>query len=106
MAASPIIIVQAPEFRRWLGSLRDERARARLLKSIDNLSLGRFGNAKSLGGGISELRVDYGPGYRIYFARRGSRLILLACGGDKSRQRTDIARAREIAALWEPEDGN
>lgn len=106
MRPSSITVVSTPEFRRWLRSLRDERGRARLLKSIDHLSLGQFGNAKSVGGGISELRVDYGPGYRIYFANRGSRLILLAYGGDKSRQKTDIARAREIVALWEPEDGD
>ncbi len=106
MAAPSIAIVDTAEFRRWLRSLRDERARARILKSIDHLSLEHFGNTKSVGGGISELRVDYGPGYRIYFARRGARLILLAYGGDKSRQKTDIARAREIAALWEPEHGD
>jgi putative addiction module killer protein len=106
MAVPSIAVVKTAEFRRWLRSLRDERARARLLKSIDRLSLGHFGNTKSVGGGISELRVDYGPGYRVYFARRGDRLILLTYGGDKSRQKTDIARAREIAALWEPEHGD
>jgi putative addiction module killer protein len=106
MAAPSIVVVDTAEFRRWLRSLRDARARARILKSIDHLSLGHFGNTKSVGGGIGELRVDYGPGYRIYFARRGARLILLAYGGDKSRQRTDIARAREIAARWEPEYGD
>ena len=106
MAAPSIVIVYTPELRRWLGSLRDERARARLLKAIDRLSLGHFGNTKSVGGGISELRVDYGPGYRLYFARRGTHLILLAYAGDKSRQKTDIARAREIAARWEPEHGD
>ena len=86
MAAPSIAIVDTAEFRRWLRSLRDARARARILKSVDHLSLGHFGNAKSIGGGISELRVDYGPGYRIYFARRGACLILLANGGDKTRQ--------------------
>ena len=78
----------------------------RILKSIDLLSLGHLGDAKSVGGGVSELRLDFGPGYRLYFARRGSRMILLAYGGDKSPQKTDIARAREIAAAWEPEDGD
>lgn len=106
MAAPVIAVFKTAEFRRWLRSLRDARARARILKSIDHLSLGHFGNAKSVGGGIGELRVDYGPGYRIYFARRGARLILLAYGGDKSRQRTDIVRAREIAASWEPANGD
>ncbi len=106
MGAPSIIVVDTAEFRRWLRSLRDTRALARILRSIDHLSLGHFGNTKSVGGGISELRVDYGPGYRLYFARRGERLILLAYGGDKARQRTDIVRAREIAASWEPEHGD
>ena len=106
MAAPSLVVVDTAEFRRWLRSLRDARARARILRTIDHLSLGHFGNAKSVGGGISELRVDYGPGYRIYFARRGERLILLAYGGDKSGQKNDIARARRIAASWEPENGD
>ncbi|HYG46703.1 MAG TPA: type II toxin-antitoxin system RelE/ParE family toxin [Allosphingosinicella sp.] len=106
MPAGSTTVLRTAEFRRWLASLRDERARARLLASIDRLSLGHFGNTKSVGGGISELRVDYGPGYRVYFARSGAHLILLAYGGDKSRQKADIARAREIAARWEPENGD
>jgi putative addiction module killer protein len=106
MPSGSLVVLKTAEFRHWLRSLRDERARARIFKSIDRLSLGHLGNAKSVGGGISELRVDYGPGYRIYFARRGLQLILLAYGGDKSRQKTDIARAREIAALWESENGD
>ena len=101
-----IRILQTKDYARWLSGLRDLRARARILKAVDHLSLGHFGNAKSIGGGISELRIDYGPGYRLYFARRRNRLILLAYGGDKSRQKADIARAREIAAAWELEDGN
>lgn len=105
MGARSIVVVATSEFRRWLRPLRDARARARSLKSIDHLSLGHFGNTKSVGGGISELRVDYGPGYRLYFARRGERLILLAYGGDKSQQRADIVRPREIAASWEPDHG-
>jgi putative addiction module killer protein len=103
---SSLEVVQTPTFAEWLARLRDKRARARILTRIDRLTLGHLGDAKSVGGGISELRVDYGPGYRLYFARRGERLILLAYGGDKSRQKTDIERAREIAAAWEPEDGD
>lgn len=106
MLSGALVILKTAEFRHWLRSLRDERGRARVLKSIDRLSLGHFGNTKSVGGGISELRVDHGPGYRIYYARRGAQLILLAYGGDKSRQKTDIDRARQIAASWEPEDGD
>lgn len=89
-----------------MAALRDRRAYARILTRIDRLTIGHFGDAKSVGGGVSELRVDYGPGYRLYFARRGRHLILLAYGGDKSHQKTDIERAREIVAAWEPEDGD
>lgn len=106
MPLVPLQVVQSAEFRRWIAGLRDHRARARIFKRIDLLSLGHLGDAKSVGGGVSELRLDFGPGYRLYFARRGERLILLAYGGDKSRQRHDIARAREIAAAWEAEDGD
>ena len=106
MPSGALIVLRTAEFRHWLRSLRDERARARILKSIDRLSLGHFGNTKSVGGGISELRVDHGPGYRIYYTRRGAALILLAYGGDKARQKTDIDHARRIAASWEPENGD
>jgi putative addiction module killer protein len=98
-------IVQGAAYERWFDRLPDSRAKARVLASVRRLSLGNFGNAKSLGKGLHELRVDYGPGYRIYFATYGERLLLLAYGGDKSRQKSDIARARELAAAWEPEDG-
>jgi putative addiction module killer protein len=101
---TPPDIIKTLELDRWLVSLRDNRARGRILARIRRLSLGNFGDTKSLGGGIGELRVDYGPGYRIYYAQRGDR-VLLTNGGDKSRKKSDIARAREIAAAWEPEDG-
>jgi putative addiction module killer protein len=99
-------VEQTPEFGAWFAALRDTGAKARIVTRIDRLSIGHFGDTKSVGGGVSELRVHHGPGYRLYFARRGERLILLACGGDKSTQRADIARAREIVAQWEPEDGD
>ena len=98
-------IDQTLAYRRWFDGLRDGRAKSRLLAAVRRLSLGNFGSAKSLGKGLHELRIDYGPGYRIYFATYGEHLILLAYGGDKSRQKSDIARARELAAAWEPEDG-
>lgn len=104
--APDLLVVETIEYSRWFGSLRDLRAKARIDVRIRRLALGNFGDTKSVGGGVSELRVDYGPGYRVYFARRGKRLILLTNGGDKSRQKSDIARAREIAAAWEPEDGD
>lgn len=103
MPRAPFRIVQSHAYRRWFEGLRDQRARDRVLAGVRRLSLGQFGNSKPLGAGLHELRVDCGPGYRVYFAASGQRL-LLAYGGDKSRQKADIARARAIAALWEPED--
>lgn len=101
-----IRILQTSEYSRWFGALRDERARTRILARIRRLSIGNFGDAKTVGGGVSELRIDHGPGYRLYFARRGAGLVLLLIGGDKSRQKSDIDRARTIAAEWEPEHGD
>jgi putative addiction module killer protein len=106
MPAGSITIVDTAEFRRWVVGLRDGRAKGRILARLRRLSLGNFGDTRSLSGGLHELRVDYGPGYRIYFVRRGDGLVLLALGGDKSRQKTDIGRARVIAAAWEPDDGD
>lgn len=103
MVSSPsqIEIRQTESYARWFSSLRDQRAIGRILAPIRRLSVGNFGDSKALGGGVSELRIDYGPGYRIYFSRRDSKAILLLIGGDKSRQRADIAKAREIAAQLE-----
>ena len=102
--ANPAIEVRQTEgYARGFASLRDQRAKARILARIRRLSVGNFGDTKSLAGGIGELRIDYGPGYRIYFARRGGALVILLTGGDKSRQQADIARARELAATWEAE---
>jgi putative addiction module killer protein len=84
-------------FRRWLDRLRDENARHRIAVRIRRLAEGNSGDAKSVGGAISELRIDYGPGYRIYFTRRGEQLILLLVGGDKRTQWQDIATARKLA---------
>lgn len=97
----PIEIRQTAIFNRWFTDLRDIRAKARIAVRIRRLSLGQFGDVKSLGGGIGELRIDYGPGYRIYIAQRGATLVLLLTGGDKSRQSADIQQARDIAKAWE-----
>ncbi|GAJ96182.1 hypothetical protein RRH01S_18_00250 [Rhizobium rhizogenes NBRC 13257] len=83
-------------FLEWLKSLRDIRAQLRIQKRIDRLSLGLLGDAKFFSG-IGELRVDYGPGYRIYFVQRGSELIILLSGGDKGSQDRDIKRAIEMS---------
>jgi putative addiction module killer protein len=89
-------IRQTLEFRSWLGSLRDIRARERIAQRIVRLQAGLFGDAKFFGG-IGELRVDYGPGYRVYFAKQGAVLVVLLCGGDKTSQKRDILRARALA---------
>ncbi len=81
----------------WFASLRDLQARARVLVRIRRLSLGNAGDIKAVGEGVSELRIDYGPGYRVYFVRRGALLIVLLGGGDKRSQRRDIAAALELA---------
>lgn len=82
-------------FERWLNALRDRQARARIKKRLDRIGLGNLGDFKSIGEGVMELRVDYGPGYRIYFAQSGATIILLLCGGDKSTQDQDILRAKQ-----------
>jgi putative addiction module killer protein len=84
-------------FERWLDDLRDRTGRIRISNQLRKLGDGNLGNAKSVGEGVHELRMDFGPGYRAYFITRGGRLILLLCGGDKSSQKRDIALAREMA---------
>ena len=78
-------------------ALRDIPARARIAKRIDRIALGNFGDAKSVGGGVSELRFTFGPGYRVYYTRRGDIVVILLCGGDKGSQEQDIERAKAIA---------
>ncbi len=84
-------------YARWFNSLRDRKARARIDVRIRRLSLGNPGDVKAVGEGVSELRIDYGPGYRVYYTQRGQRLIVLLAGGDKPTQKQDIKRALEIA---------
>ena len=93
-------VLQTPTFADWLGGLRDRRARVRVLVRIDRLAQGNAGDVKSVGSGISELRIDYGPGYRVYFQQRGALLVLLLVGGDKSTQEQDIETAKALAAQW------
>ena len=84
-------------FARWLDELRDLRARARIQARIERLAAGNPGDVKPAGEGVSELRIDYGPGYRVYFKRRGRVLIILLAGGDKSSQAKDIKVALRLA---------
>ncbi|NVN87894.1 MAG: type II toxin-antitoxin system RelE/ParE family toxin [Rhodopseudomonas sp.] len=94
-------IQRTDEFSHWLTHLRDLRARARILARIDRLELGNPGDVAPVGDGVSELRLHYGPGYRIYFVRRGAELIVLLGGGDKSTQSADIAAAKKLASELE-----
>lgn len=99
-----IEVRQTEAFSDWLRKLRDENARARVQIRIRRLSLGNLGDTKSVGGGVRELRIDYGPGYRVYFHQRGNVLVLLLVGGTKKTQEVDIAKAKKLAGEWE-EDG-
>lgn len=85
------------EFRDWLTALRDVQARARIAKRIDRVALGNFGDTKSVGDGVSELRFTFGPGYRVYYTRHGDVVVILLCGGDKGSQDRDIERAKAMA---------
>ena len=95
-----IELVKSDTFDAWLRGLRDRRAAARVQVRLDRLALGNPGDVQPVGEGISELRIDYGPGYRVYYMRRGPVLVVLLCGGDKSTQGSDIAQAKAIAAQW------
>lgn len=89
-------VQQTDVFSKWLSKLKDGRATARILARIESLRQGNSGDSKSLGSSLHELRVHFGPGYRVYFTRKAGFVVLLLCGGDKSSQSKDIARARSI----------
>jgi putative addiction module killer protein len=84
-------------FAKWLDNLRDVQAKARVLVRIERLASGNSGDVKPVGEGISEMRINYGPGYRVYFTKRGSELIILLAGGDKGSQSSDIKTALRLA---------
>ena len=92
-----IEIRRTTAFDKWFEGLEDDAARGRILSRIDRLILGNFGDARSIGEGVSELRIHYGPGYRVYFVREGATLVVLLGGGDKRTQKRDIVKAREMA---------
>jgi len=92
-----VTIRETKIYSRWFAALRDRKARARIQTRIDRLQLGILGDVKPVGEGISELRIDYGPGYRVYFVQRGKELVILLAGGDKSTQDKDIKTALDLA---------
>ncbi len=93
----PILIQQTEVFRKWETRLKDQRAKTILAARISRLAEGLPGDISSVGDGVSELRIHYGPGYRVYFQRRGNTIIVLLCGGDKGSQTRDIAVAKKLA---------
>lgn len=95
-----IELKQTETFRRWWASLRDERARGVIAARLDRLAYGLAGDVAPVGEGVSELRIHHGPGYRVYFKRRGFDLVILLCGGDKSTQAIDIKTAKRLAREW------
>ena len=92
-------------FLKWFNNLRDSRAKARIFKRIERLAEGNPGDVKPIGEGCSEMRIDYGPGYRVYFKDTGREIIVLLCGGDKRTQEADIAEAKKIAGNYVLEEG-
>ena len=93
-------IIESATFKRWIEGLRDRRAVARISARLRSISIGNLGDTRSVGNGISEIRIHYGPGYRIYFVREGETVIVLLCGGDKDSQQRDIRRAGRLALDW------
>lgn len=91
-------LLKSATFDKWLSGLRDAKARARIATRLDRLALGNPGDVKPVGSGVSELRIDYGPGYRVYYAQSGPNTLKILCAGDKRTQDADIKRAIAIAA--------
>ena len=93
-------------FKRWLEGLRDVQGRARIRVRLDRVRLGNLGDHRSVGAGVQELRIDFGPGYRVYFGIKGNRMVLLLVGGDKSSQTRDVAKAKEYWQDHQRRSGN
>ena len=92
---------QTETFRKWERRLTDQKARAAIAARLFRLANGLAGDVAPVGGGVSELRIHHGPGYRVYFKRRGQEILILLCGGNKSTQERDIALARKLAEQWD-----
>jgi putative addiction module killer protein len=99
-----LVVRQTETFRRWERKLKDETARALIGARIFRIANGLPGDVASVGDGVSELRIHFGPGYRVYFMRRGGRFIILLCAGDKGTQDRDIRLAKQLAAAWRDDD--
>jgi putative addiction module killer protein len=98
-------IVESGKFRQWLKKLKDETGKARIVSRVHRLAEGLPGDVASVGEGVSELRIHYGPGYRVYFHQQGDVMIILLCAGDKGSQKRDISAAYLILKEWRKEHG-
>lgn len=98
--AGMFTILRSATFDRWLSRLRDRQASHRIVARLLAVEHGHLGDVRPVGGGVSEMRIHYGPGYRIYFITRGAELIILLCGGDKDSQERDIEQAKRMATEW------
>jgi putative addiction module killer protein len=94
------------EFAKWFDTLRDRKASAKIVDRIRRAGDGNFSDVKHAGSGVSELRIDHGPGYRVYFSQRGSELVILLCGGDKRTQDRDIKHAKQLKSELDRDTGN
>jgi len=99
-----LTIDETDRYKLWFAGLRDIRAKAKILARVRNMSLGNVGDAEPVGEGVSETKIDYGPGYRVYFKKTGKTVVLLLCGGDKSTQKKDIREARRLAKEADDDD--
>ncbi|PRD45114.1 addiction module antitoxin RelB [Phyllobacterium phragmitis] len=99
------IFKQTATFQKWYRKLKDAKAKAAIVLRLQRLEIGNPGDVAPVGEGVSEMRIHYGLGYRIYFQRRGNTIIVLLCGGDKSTQEADIRTAKRLAAEWSEDDG-
>ncbi|MDO9384782.1 MAG: type II toxin-antitoxin system RelE/ParE family toxin [Hyphomicrobiaceae bacterium] len=95
-----IKVIASDSFASWVDDLKDRKTRVRILDRIDRLAGGNFGDRAPVGSGVFELRLHFGPGYRIYYVRQGDTVVVLLCGGDKASQTRDIRRAQKMAEEW------
>jgi len=97
-------VVSTDDFDKWLRKLKDRQGKLRIVERVDRLAHGNPGDVRPVGQGVSEMRLTYGPGYRLYYLQDSDRLVLLLCGGDKSTQQRDIIRAHQLADEWRSEE--